>query len=28
MRQSREAIENGTFTTFKNNFNQHYIQQP
>ena len=28
MRQAREAIEEGTFTTFKNNFNQRYTQQP
>tara|TARA_B110000879_G_C11062896_1_gene467468 strand:- start:992 stop:1132 length:141 start_codon:yes stop_codon:yes gene_type:complete len=28
MRQAREAIENGTFVTFKNDFNQRYLQQP
>jgi len=28
MRHAREAIENGTFATFKNDFNQRYLQQP
>ncbi|MDB4055605.1 tRNA guanosine(34) transglycosylase Tgt [Akkermansiaceae bacterium] len=28
MHQAREAIEEGNFTSFKNNFNQRYIQTP
>ena len=28
MRQAREAIEAGQFTSFKSNFNKRYIQQP